>query len=155
MSCNNSRTSALCAILTIQLAHSHTQTLSFTHKHRHTHFHPFIKQIFWGMYSVPGTGCVCVTPGFIGRWFGAKIKAGAGRVGGGVWTAHRPASSEFVPQVGCGSRGSHCVCPDPSPAEVSASSFQWDQVSSQEWPRPARGDLEAGGVCAEHSTVRA
>ena len=88
--------------------------------------------------------------------FGAKIKVGAGEGVGveGVWTAHRPVSSEFV-QVGCGSCGSHCVCPDPSPAEVSACSFQWDQVSSQDWPRPARGDLEAGGVCAEHSTVRA
>lgn len=39
----------------------------------------------------------------------------------GLGAAHEPVSSESLPEVGQGSGGGSCVCPDPSHAEVSAS----------------------------------
>lgn len=65
--------SALSAILTICIICHPACTLAYTntfiHTQTQTHFHPFIKQILWGIYSVPGTGRVCVTPDYKGRWF--------------------------------------------------------------------------------------
>ena len=74
ISCNNSR--AFCLMCNSNHLHylpSSLHTCIYKHFPSHTntdtHFHPFIKQILWGIYSEPGTGCVCVTPDYIERRF--------------------------------------------------------------------------------------
>ena len=74
ISCNNSRTFCLmCNSNHLHYLPSSLHTCIHKHFPSHTntdtHFHPLIKQILWGIYSVPGTGCVCVTPDYIGRRF--------------------------------------------------------------------------------------